>query len=726
MAGTDVVIRFLGDSSKAVAAAKQTESAYSNLARTLTKTGVALSAAVTLPLVAAGTAAVRELEQGEKVAAQTNAVIKSTGAAANVSARQVNDLATAISEKSGIDDEAVASGENLLLTFTRVRNEAGKGNDVFNRATELTADLSVAWGIDMTDAATKVGKALNDPIAGMSALSKVGVTFSEEQKTTIKRLVETGDTLGAQKVILKELETQVGGSAAAYGETLAGQVDKAKNALLEAGASIVQVVAPALKLGATVAREVAGFFSALPAPVATAVGAFALFVAAIGPALTILGNVKVVGTAVKSAFETISLAAMYAAEGGIAAMSGALTTLAATALFVAAPLAALIAIGYGLSRVFGGTGPDFKAAAEGGKAWGTALVQNSAQITDLTAKSDQLHAAQARVRLEQITSLEGAVRHAEALKVLKAAIAEVEGQQRSAAGAAAAQRAALDSLALASQGVTNATDDQIASVTKLNNAYLAAQGGAIGYEAAQLQVESAQKRVDDLIAEGSLPTSLEYREATNALAQAKLGVASAAFNMESAEGSLSNMTKGPAVSGLIALRDSLIEADRKHHDATGSTYDQVVALQAMIDKAGAIPPEKTTKVNADTKQAEADVERLNEKANNAARDRDFQIRMQLFAATHGAITGPGSFTPMQTGGIVPGSRSTPFPAMLHGGELVVPASGVAALQRSTGPTNNFSIVVHVAPGVSPAEVGARTVDAIREYERVAGKSWRSG
>jgi acid phosphatase family membrane protein YuiD len=83
------------------------------------------------------------------VAAQTAAVLKSTGGEANVTAKHVSNLATAISRKTGIDDEAIQSGENLLLTFTKIRNEAGKGNDVFDQATRITNDMSVALGQDL-------------------------------------------------------------------------------------------------------------------------------------------------------------------------------------------------------------------------------------------------------------------------------------------------------------------------------------------------------------------------------------------------------------------------------------------------------------------------------------------------------------------------------------------------------------------------------------------------
>jgi phage-related minor tail protein len=92
------------------------------------------------------------------------------------------DLATAISNKTGIDDEAIQSGENLLLTFTNIRNETGKGNDVFNQATQTITDMSVALGQDMKSSAIQVGKALNDPIKGVTALQRVGVSFTAAQK----------------------------------------------------------------------------------------------------------------------------------------------------------------------------------------------------------------------------------------------------------------------------------------------------------------------------------------------------------------------------------------------------------------------------------------------------------------------------------------------------------------------------------------------------------------
>lgn len=229
----------------------------------LAKVGlIAAGAAGVGALVATMRVGVDEFVQAEKVSAQTAAVLKSTGGAAHVTAKQIDELATSIMNKSGMDDEAVKSAENLLLTFTKIRNETGKGNDVFSQATRITADLSVAFHKDLNSSAILVGKALNDPIKGLSALSRVGIQFSEDQKKTIKALVESGDVMKAQKIILHELETQVGGSAAAYGRTLPGQLAIARETFRNMASDLVSIFMPTL---ANAATSVASFVRDLSA-----------------------------------------------------------------------------------------------------------------------------------------------------------------------------------------------------------------------------------------------------------------------------------------------------------------------------------------------------------------------------------------------------------------------------------------------------------------------------
>jgi hypothetical protein len=181
-------------------------------------------------------------DESRKIGALTTQVIKTTGGAAQISAKQVGDLAGAIAAKTGIDDEAIQSGENLLLTFTNVQNKAGQGNDVFNQATKIMTDMSAALGGDASGSAIQLGKALNDPVKGVTALQKVGVSFTAAQKDQIKTLVKSGDTLGAQKIILGELNKEFGGAAEAAATPLGKLQQKAGDVAEKLGGFLLPAV----------------------------------------------------------------------------------------------------------------------------------------------------------------------------------------------------------------------------------------------------------------------------------------------------------------------------------------------------------------------------------------------------------------------------------------------------------------------------------------------------
>jgi len=146
----------------------------------------------------------------------------------------------------------------MLLTFTNIRNEVGKGNDIFDQSVGILADMSTAMGTDMKSGAIGLGKALNDPIAGITALTRVGVTFSDQQKEQIKNFVNAGKVAEAQKVILAELNKEFGGSGAAFAATDAGKAAKFQDAI----EGIQQSVATGLLPVVTRVREqLTGFLS---------------------------------------------------------------------------------------------------------------------------------------------------------------------------------------------------------------------------------------------------------------------------------------------------------------------------------------------------------------------------------------------------------------------------------------------------------------------------------
>ena len=150
----------------------------------------------------------------QKVMAQTEAIIEATGGAAGVTAKQVSDLSSKLSMQIGVDDELIQSSANLLLTFKQVQNQVGANNNIFDRAVILAQDLGNVFGSSEA-AAMQLGKALSDPEKGITALRRAGINFTDAQKEQIKTLVQSGDVLGAQKLILAEVESQVGGTAAA-------------------------------------------------------------------------------------------------------------------------------------------------------------------------------------------------------------------------------------------------------------------------------------------------------------------------------------------------------------------------------------------------------------------------------------------------------------------------------------------------------------------------------
>lgn len=155
--------------------------------------------------------AIGDAREATGIMAQTEAVIRSTGGAAGFSAQQIADMASSLSAASGrslFGDADIQRGQNLLLTFTEIK-------DTLPDATSTMVDMAQAMGTDVKAQAIALGKALNDPIKGVTALSRVGVSFTDQQKAQIETMQKAGDMAGAQRIILAELNKEFGGSAAA-------------------------------------------------------------------------------------------------------------------------------------------------------------------------------------------------------------------------------------------------------------------------------------------------------------------------------------------------------------------------------------------------------------------------------------------------------------------------------------------------------------------------------
>lgn len=159
-------------------------------------------------------------EKAEKKLAQA---LRSTSNAVNMSHKELTLMASGLQSVTTFGDEAIIEMQALLLTFTKI------GGDVFPKATETILNIAEAMGQDLKTSAIQVGKALNEPAKGITALRRVGIQFSKEQEAQIKRFVSLNDVASAQSIILGELEVQFGGMARAVRGTVIGSFNALSN-----------------------------------------------------------------------------------------------------------------------------------------------------------------------------------------------------------------------------------------------------------------------------------------------------------------------------------------------------------------------------------------------------------------------------------------------------------------------------------------------------------------
>lgn len=242
---------------KALAELKKVETGFktatTRMANFVKKLGSAFKSAFTkmrriakwaiLGMIGFFTLAVREAIKYEDSVARIEQVIKSTGGAAGVTTKQLLDMADALQSVTQFSNTSIQESQALLLTFTKI------GDEIYERTLTAVLDMSVAMNQDLKSSVIQVGKALNDPIVGLTALSRVGVKFTDDQKEMIKLFVESGDVLSAQKVLLRELETEFEGQATAT-DTAKKSVLQMKNAFSDWIRQIGEELLPLVKTSA--------------------------------------------------------------------------------------------------------------------------------------------------------------------------------------------------------------------------------------------------------------------------------------------------------------------------------------------------------------------------------------------------------------------------------------------------------------------------------------------
>ncbi len=253
---------------------------------------------------------------------------------------RVSAYAESLEKTIAVDADVIKRTQTKLATFSELTKTVNEAGGSFDRATKAALDMASAGFGTAEGNAVQLGKALQDPIKGIAALAKSGVTFTEQEKDKIKVLVESGQQLKAQEMILKAIELQVGGTA----EASASSFDKMKFAI--AGVSdtfgdmllpVIDALAPklaAFSLWATenpallkvVALSIAGITTAVVAlNLALAANPFTL--AAVALAALIAGVVYAYGrfetfrTVVNNVINGLALGFEFMANGFIRAIN---------------------------------------------------------------------------------------------------------------------------------------------------------------------------------------------------------------------------------------------------------------------------------------------------------------------------------------------------------------------------------------------------------------------
>jgi len=343
----DAILYFVGDTSGLVKSADESvkiaESAKNDMERMADDAASALQrqfeeATRKIGLAFAGIggvitgfigASVKAFDESERASKQLEAVLKSTGGAAGITADEIKRMASELQAQTGISDDATVSASAMLLTFTNI------GKDVFPDVTKAVLDLATGMNNGMTPSAEQLshtaitlGKAMQDPVVGVTALRRAGVQLSDEQEKQIRGFMAVNDIAGAQKIVLGELAEQFGGRATEAAKTLGGQINHLREDFGDLMEVIGEQIAPAmsglidwLKSAIVSFREWAQEHPVLSQAVVVLTTAIGGFMLAASPILIFLPQVV---ASIQIMIGLLpSITAFFAGTGGIVVLVGA-------------------------------------------------------------------------------------------------------------------------------------------------------------------------------------------------------------------------------------------------------------------------------------------------------------------------------------------------------------------------------------------------------------------
>lgn len=253
-----IIVEYIANTAKLSSATSEVDKQGGKVTKTMGGVGAAIGGAFAVAgVVAFGKSAVSAAQESEEATNRLEAVFKSMGDTTGEAAKSAEDYASALSAKTAVEDESIMKGQAILATFGKVSDATARTAGVFDRATAAGVDLAAAGFGSVETNAVQLGKALQDPIKGINALARSGVTFTAQEKEKIKVLTESGHQLEAQDMILKAIEHQVKGTA----EATASESDKMNVAFGETSEALGMVLLPFIEALAPLLAKVAQFIA---------------------------------------------------------------------------------------------------------------------------------------------------------------------------------------------------------------------------------------------------------------------------------------------------------------------------------------------------------------------------------------------------------------------------------------------------------------------------------
>jgi len=173
-------------------------------------------------------------DEAARATAKVSQALKNTGDASGQSLEEIKKTAEELQSTSLFrGDTILTEVSSQLLTFSNI------GVESFKRAETAALDMATAIGDGegLQGMARLLGKALQDPIAGLNLLQRQLRIFTPDQRELIKNFMETNDIVGAQNVILSVVEGRYGGQAKAAADASNG-ITMFKNAIYETNGEI--------------------------------------------------------------------------------------------------------------------------------------------------------------------------------------------------------------------------------------------------------------------------------------------------------------------------------------------------------------------------------------------------------------------------------------------------------------------------------------------------------